>query len=415
MRQEKSAVENLVQNRPCFYILKLQWEVEDVYELTAAISRNETVRYVFIYDNFFGSLSMGGRKEVLNAIACLSNLESLVYVSKSNRVKMPMSSLATIAKSCIQLTTFELHGPDLVGDANDYKAFSEAVSSLPFLRSFKLLPAYFVNTKLDLDFLFRALATTHSLEELRLCLYCAKGSRLSQGVLESICQMPSLKILDLRWPHFLDEHLKTIAKELRHNMTVEEFRIGGNNLSYSCFDVAEMIEQNVSIRRLCMACRGLGNSECVNALWHAINTNTQVRDVTFENTDDSCNRGSETAFAMQTVLAESHSLRTLRLYNMGLDDDSCHALANGLRDNTSLRELDLRKGNRLISNVGYESLAEMLQQNYTLYSLQTNASGDIRKQIEVCLSLNKSAEKLQEEISISRKHRAPSLLLCCVA
>ncbi|CAB9512450.1 NLR family, CARD domain containing 3 [Seminavis robusta] len=395
-RWEASIVEHLELNRKTYFILKLEWEVEDAYRLAEAISRNQTVRYVFLYDNFLASCSLNGRREVLKALACLTRLESLVYISNGTRVKIPLDALTAIFKAAKKLSTFELHGPNLVGTSSDFAEFSHTITKLPLLKSFKLLPAYFERGRIDLGVLIDALAKVDTLEELRMCLYCDKGSHLSSHALQSLCRSKVLRILDLRWPHLCDEHLTTMSKELRYNAVLRELRVAGNNLAYSCFSVAEMIEVNEGIEHLTLACRGLGNSECCKALWKAIDANSFLKEITFENTDETCNRGQDFSELMGTVLEENNTLVTLRLYNMGLDDETCEALGRALQVNVTLKALDVRKGNRSISDEGFEALASMLQRNYTLTSLHTNATGAIKKQMDMCLKLNQSAKKLQD-------------------
>lgn len=418
MRREKSVVEQLVSNRSSFYILKLQWEVNEAYELAEAISRNRTVKYVFLYDNFLASVSMNERKEILKSVACLEKLESIVYVSHSTRVKIPVDSLVTILKSSKKLTTFELHGPSLVGKSTDFLDFTQALAELRSLKTFKLLPAYF-DKKVDLDPLVESLSKLDALEEIRMCLYCEKGSRLTTTPLHRLCELQMLKILDIRWPHLADEHVTAIASMLRYNTMLTELRIGGNNLSYSCFSIAELLEYNIGIRRLSLACRGLGNDECFKAIWKAMGINSHLKEATFEKTDTASNRWQDSSIElMEKVLKDNKSLTTLRLYNMDVDDDICMALSRALTVNSTLKELDLRKGNKQITDVGYEALASMLESNYTLYSLLTNASGGIKKQMDVCLKLNQSAEKIAHQHDFVRgpagldPHGTAGLLLC---
>jgi hypothetical protein len=394
--REESIVEQLEHNRSTFFILKLEWEVEDAQRLADAIGRNNTVRYVFLYDHFLSGCSMSERRDVLRAVACLKKLESLVYVSNSTRVKVPVNALATILRSSKKLTTFELHGPSLLGSSSDFAGFCQALAMLPALKSFKLLPAYFERGAVDLDQLLDALSKVPTLEELRLCLYCDKSSHLSCLPLQNLCRSKVLQIFDVRWPHLCDDHLTAMCKELRSNVTLREFRVGGNSLAYSCFSVAEMIELNEGIEHLCLACRGLGNSECCKALWESIETNSFLREITFENTDVTCNRAQDNSALMGHVLHENMTLKGLRLYNMGLDNATCDAIAKALLANRTLRFLDIRKGNRSIGKDGFEALANMLQSNYTLHDLQTNCTGPLKQKMDMCLRLNQSAKKLEE-------------------
>ena len=416
---EASIIEQLVSNRSSYYILRLQWEPEQVYELTQAIRRNRTVRYVFLYDKFVSNLSMNERKELLKATCCLPKLESFVYISNSNstRVKFPVDALAEILRKSKLLTTFELHGPNLVGSLSDFDAFNHSLGRLKNLQTFKLMPVFFGAGHVDLDPLVNSLSKLETLEEIRLCFYCDKSSFLSTAQLQKLRRLKRLKVLDLRWPHLRDEHLTSIALELRDNTTLKELRIGGNDLVYGCFSLAEMLEVNEGLERISLACGGLGNDDCCNALWAAFDRNTSLKEITLENTDTMYNGAFNSTDLMRRVLAANDSIVTLRLFNLGIDDSACSALSKALQVNTTLRKLDLRKGNQKITRVGYEAMAQMLERNYTLQSLLTNATGSTKHQIAVCLKLNKSAKKLEADIGAVKSDRKLSassrLFICC--
>jgi len=412
---EASLLEHLTQNRHSFDILRLQWEVEteSVAPLFEAIRQNDTVRYVFFYDFFFQGLSMNERREFLKSIASLPKLESLVYISNSSRVKFPVCALAEVMCSCKELTTFELHGPNLVGKRPDFNDFFHFLGQLPKLKTVKLLPVYFGSGSIDLDHLFSSLSRLESLEEVRICLYCDKMSVLTSTGLRKVCRSESLKILDLRWPHLTDDHVTAISLELRDNLSLRELRIAGNDLFYSCYSLAEMIEVNEGIGILSLACKGLCNDDCCNALWKAFGSSPFLEEITLENTDTYRDHDTGTGESIGRMMADNSSIVTLRLYNMGINDDACYSMANALRVNTTLRTLDMRKGNRCITNEGFEALAHMLERNYTLHELQTNARGSIRHQIEVCLKLNKSAKRLQADLGADiKKGPTAGILLC---
>ena len=413
MAMEASTIEQLVSNRKSFDILRLHWEPEQVFEISRAIRQNRTVRYVFLYDEYMANLSMSERNGFLKAICCLPKLESFVYISNGTRVKFSVIALAEILRTSKSLTTFELHGPNLSGSLPDFDAFNHSLGRLPTLKVFKLMPVFYETGHADLDPLIVSLSKIETLEELRLCFYCSKTSYLSTEHIKYLCHLRNLKVLDLRWPYLCDEHVTTIALELRDNFTVTELRIAGNDIVYGCFSLAEMLEVNDSIEIFSLACRGFGKQECCSALWTSFGRNVSMREITLENTETPYSGIFCCTDLMRRVLTKNNALVTLRLCNVGIDDDACIALSKALQMNSTLRHLDLRKGNEKVTNKGYQAFAEMLEQNYTLLSLDTNATGSIKEQIGVCLKLNKSARKLATT-KPDRKHWKHGVaLLCC--
>ena len=409
---EASVIEQLASNRKSCYILRLNWEAEQISEITQAIRNNRTVRYVFIYDKYVSNLSMQERTELLKATCCLPQLESFVYISDGTRVKFPVDALAEILRTSKSLTTFELHGSNLVGSLSDFDAFNHSLGRLQNLKTFKLMPVFFDNGHADLDPLINSLSRLETLEEIRLCFYCDKSSYLSTDQLQKLYWLTSLKVLDLRWPHLSDEHVTAIALELRDNTTLTELRIGGNDLVYGCFSLAEMLEVNEDIEVFSLVCGGLGRKDCCNALWTAFERNSSIREITLENTETPYNGQFGSSHKMKRALINNDSIVTLRLFNLGFDDSACSALSKALQVNTTLRDLDLRKGNQEITDEGYEALAQMLERNYTLYSLQTNAAGPIKEQIGMCLRLNKSARRIAVT-KAGRGFRKTGLALPC--
>ena len=400
-------MEQLLLNDRSFCIVRLQDEQPNVNELIYAIQLNRTVRSVFLYDTFLVALGMHERRRLLRAVGGLPKLESFVYLSDSKKVRIPVDALADLVKNAHRLAIIELNAPNLVGKEVDFLNLCSGLQNLRDLKKFKLLPVFFEQGQVNLDPLFDALSRIETLEDIKVSLKCEKGSKLSSYMLKYLCRLEGLRVLDLRWSYFTDNHVETIARELKDTTSLTDLTIGGQNLGpKSTMAIANMIELNDGICRLCLASKGLSNDSCCNALWKAIDSNPYMKEIVLENTDMFV-PSHKSAKTMANVLADNDAIVTLRLFNMGLNGVSTTMLAQALQGNTALKELDLGKGNERIGNQGYEALAKMLEQNYTLERLHTNASGSIREHLEMCLKLNQSAHKFHGQYIPSR-HNSPN-------
>lgn len=92
------------------------------------------------------------------------------------------------------------------------------------------------------------------------------------------------------------------------------------------------------------------------------------------------------------ALSINNSLTAMDLSNNDIGDVGIRAIAEGLKNNTSVKQLRLW-GNKEMKTDSFAALAEMLQSNNTIERLETPSSDDsnVRVKIDECLTKNRRA------------------------
>jgi hypothetical protein len=100
--------------------------------------------------------------------------------------------------------------------------------------------------------------------------------------------------------------------------------------------------------------------------------------------------------ALASLCRSSHELQTLDLSGCGLTDEHFQVLREGLGNHTALRKLHVQRNRG--GPRSFAALIELLQQNYRLHSMVTDAAGQVHAQLEIWLFLN---EHVREPLALS--------------
>ncbi|XP_022091462.1 leucine-rich repeat-containing protein 45-like [Acanthaster planci] len=165
-----------------------------------------------------------------------------------------------------------------------------------------------------------------------------------------------------------DEGFKLLGHGLCSNIAIRNLDLKGNNLrGASAEALGNLLQQNHSLRRLCLEWNSLGLD-------------------------------SDRFAFLAEGLAANNSLEMLDLRNNQLSHDGVSELSKALHRNCVLRSLDLRWNN--IGIVGGRSILAMLQYNKTVTELElagNNITQDILKAIDVARQHNVDRASLTNE------------------
>jgi hypothetical protein len=97
--------------------------------------------------------------------------------------------------------------------------------------------------------------------------------------------------------------------------------------------------------------------------------------------------------AALVTLCQSQSLQELKLWSRQLDDCCCVAIAQALRENRTLKTLDLQC--QIIGNEGLEEITRMMENNYTIESVRTTGRRmSLSQKIDMYVRLNRAGRIL---------------------
>lgn len=202
----------------------------------------------------------------------------------------------------------------------------------------------------------------------------------------------TIRTLDLVTTQMGPEGLAALLEVLlHHNRTVERLYLGGNEIGVeSCHKIAAVMERNPVLKALLLNVNDLGD-EGATILASALQQNRTLTELGLAS-----NGMTQLGAAMLfTALAEhralqkldlgySPSTKVLRAKPNFIGDEGAREVAQFLRRNTALQQLDLRRTG--ITRAGIEVLLAGLRENQTLTRFWLDGKQDVR--IARILSVN---------------------------
>ena len=231
-----------------------------------------------------------------------------------------------------------------------------------------------------------------------------------QASLKPICESKTLEVLELSSLRILDE--PRMLKALHANKSLKNLFMGHMELSFSGWATLAHLLQRRLDGGATATDTNCGSLEClrldhmtglddatVQVLCRALIPKANISFPTLQklrlyNVFDMGRRGW---VAIGEMLATNGSLSLLSLENcQGMDDDAVVGIANALKENTTLRHLELQvfagHCTRFSQKVGQQALVDVLLsgKNITLKQIYTQAKGEHEAQLELYLKLNRS-------------------------
>ena len=212
---------------------------------------------------------------------------------------------------------------------------------------------------------FQCLATyvssTTSLEELRI-----GGNDISVESIDSLCKAlsanSSMRRLNMRYCHLTTSHCVCLGQLLRHpiHCQIEELSITCCSLtSDGVGEVVSGLNDNTTLRELDLWWNQIGSEGAV-AVATMLKTNSSLERLYLRQ----CGIGSRGGVELGAALERNKTLRYLDLSGNALGDDGVRGLCVGLENNSSLGELWLR-GDRSLGEEGALLLLECVEEKNT--------------------------------------------------
>ena len=190
----------------------------------------------------------------------------------------------------------------------------------------------------DFDCLARYIHSTTSLEELRI-----GENEISVESIDSLCRAlsvnSSMRMLNMSGCHLTISHCVCLGQLLRHpiHCQIEVLDLGGCGLTNDGVgEVVSGLSDNHSLRELDLSWNQIGSESAV-AVATMLKTNSSVARLELE----SCGIGSSGGVELGAALERNKTLRDLDLSENELGDDGVRGLSAGLENNSSLKELRL--------------------------------------------------------------------------
>ena len=287
----------------------------DINEMIEALQSNTVIEFIRLDRDFVPSLEPEAAKGFFKALGSLPALkEAQIW-----HACIHASILADLFTSAKLLEVVKLGCLDLEGDADDFVAVSEALKGHSNLQSFTMHDFSLSDNAIVVDGLVETLATVPNLTSVKLEVSNSRrrsvvGSAaaaekvvvaLSGNALATLCRSPVLEELYLN----------------RLQLNLDDYAV-----------LAEAIKESPCLKVL--------------SLPH-------------------CNLDDEACVSLAESIGQSKTLQKIDLSCNKLTDEGCITLASALKGNESVSFLRLW-GNVKISNAGFDSVREMLEQNCTL-------------------------------------------------
>ena len=345
---------------------KVPYEVSD--ELAVAIEVNKSLETLWLQDNMLSS-SING---ILNALCKISTLKVLALDDNL----MPQETCKTLASIITQNTGLEelyLNNNNLgIGSVEIAKALQE-ITSLKSLGFSKNKVPYEVSDELAF-----AIEVNKSLEKLWL-----QSNMLSSSInviLNALCKISTLKVLNLDDNVMPQETGKTLAFIAQHNTGLEEMHLSDNNLGISALEVAKALQRNSCLKSLNLNNNKLPQEVC-DELAIAIESNSLLEQLSLH-----CNNFRSLLVILQALLSVS-SLKLLDLYQNSITDKVGNVLASVISKNTELQVLQF---NLLRIPLNVIIAMKNLSALQTLVFCTCNVSEEVEMKIAHVIINNKS-------------------------
>eukprot|EP00978_Attheya_sp_CCMP212_P033342 scaffold134043_cov57-Attheya_sp.AAC.2 len=206
-----------------------------------------------------------------------------------------------------------------------------------------------------------ALATNHTLRTLKFHNVSIK-TKGEVAIASALLQNQSLREVYLTGS-FLDEGAFAIAKALRTNQTIYKLSLQGKHIKTDgAIAIAIALEQNQTLQTLKL----IFPHECYDTITvpiaRALITNQTLSELILCTTI-----GFDGAVAIASALKENQSLRVLDLRDTTLDDNGADVIAEALQTNTTLHTLNIKCA--IIGPRGAMAFASASTKNHSLEAL----------------------------------------------
>ncbi|GKY90702.1 hypothetical protein MPSEU_000043600 [Mayamaea pseudoterrestris] len=287
-----------------------------VAELCDALASNTEINHVRIDRDFLPCMN---DEDIQPFFEALSKIPSLLD-AQIWHASVQVSILAAFIKATKQLEHLQFGCLELEGEENDFSLINEAIQGHPTLKSFTMSDFSLNNESISMDETIAVLGTIPNLQSVK--LEVSNRRRASVVGPTRAAQKVQVTLSGAG-----------LAKLLSESKSIQKLHLNRLNLDSTDFGVlAEAIKTAPCLREFALPHCNLDDGGCVK-IAEAIGQNK-----TLEKIDLSCNK---------------------------LTDEGCVTLASALEGNKSVKFLRLW-GNVKISNNGFDSIREMLEQNCVL-------------------------------------------------
>jgi Ran GTPase-activating protein (RanGAP) involved in mRNA processing and transport len=200
--------------------------------------------------------------------------------------------------------------------------------------------------------------------ELRDCqLFNSSSVSLLKSILRS---SPRVHAVDLSWVGLGDEAAADLFQSLQNSTSVRELILSGNDLGESCDYLGEFLRVNKSVVKLHLGSNSLSPSAALS-LARGLRENTTLEELDLWN----CNLGDESGAEILEAVRRAKSLKLLRLNMNKLKRSSLEAVVRLLQTPTALATLNLDSNPHLFGSddATEDAFVHALELNKNLRSL----------------------------------------------
>ncbi|PIO30453.1 NACHT, LRR and PYD domains-containing protein 3 [Aquarana catesbeiana] len=281
------------------------------------------------------------KRELINAFYCLHESRNKALVEqcfKSKKVDLfgvPLSPLdcsvlSFIIQSCRETEEVYIASCNIQGEG-----LKKLIPALQTIKSLSLSNNYLTDS--SCPHLASGIRNNQTLRTLDLSWNNLEGSHFS--VLMTALTTSHIKELLLSYNHLTDNSCADLASGIRNNQTLRTLNLSENNLEGPHFCDLMAALTTSQIEELYLANNVLTDSSCPH-LASGIRNNKALKRL-----DLSKNNPEGPHFRDLMAALATSQIKELSLYNNDLSDSSCPHLALGIKNNQTLRTLDLSENN----------------------------------------------------------------------
>lgn len=337
-------------------------------DLIRGLCSNKTVKKVTVSEKFMEFLGFEKSRVILEVLGGLPKLESLT-LKFPTRVFGSASILlqSTLQKNSPLLLTITTHNLQLT-EVGDELVLADAFAMAPKLTKLQLFD-FLVLNKVEVEHFFDALVSLKNLEEIEIRM--KQQQSLPDLGFASLCKSPSLKSLIL-WNMTFDTVQSThVCEALVNNKKLERFEL------WCCtLETPDDIQSQVEVSGSASGDEGGDNNDNAGGILmnnSSSKSETKSEEERRQQFETQTIAIDNVGSALAQILDSNTSLRTVVFSHIGLDEKGCMNLMDGLKNNTTLKDLTLLnvtdENTYALSEHAAVAIEEMFMNNTGLQSL----------------------------------------------
>ena len=390
---QESLLIDALNQKPLEYISLKNLNDEQAFDFGAMIKRNKNLTSLDI-DN----ISDNGFSDIIQLITEENNIQYLT-LGNSNAQLSDASAImmTTQLHKFKQLKNLQMSGKWMGPEAINVMNMAQRDYKTTYKKNIKINVTSGVIKDCSLDELEQIEFIPSNCENLIIGDNQYDSTQNYDYVLASISTNKYLKNITTT-KESLDPYLQhTLFESLKHNTTLKELYMTQNSFDKKSFDsLLEAIESNKSLEELRLYQFSIISSNTdeqfkktiLNTLFNALKKNESLKTLVVTNSDDtddpnSAHKSTHLGESIMYALMANDTLKHLQLLSIGLNDQDAINIANALKINSSLEQIDI--SDNPISANGINAIEQA-----TAFNNDVTVSYTVPKSIKACLNTTKN-------------------------